>query len=92
MRIRTITELSRQAPRIAREAENGEVSIISRHGKPVALIAPITDEMLEDLQIRLSLREGQPLWEALCEAEAARDGKLKLETAAQFLKERRLAD
>jgi len=92
LRIHTITELSRRAPHIAREAENGEVCIISRHGKPVALITPISDEMLEELQLRMSLKEGEPLWEALQEAAAAQAGKAKLKAAKQFAKERELGD
>ncbi len=92
MKIHTITELSRRAPRIAREAENGEVCIISRHGKPVVLMTPISDEMLEELQLRMSLKEGEPLWEALREVESEQSGKGKLKAAGEFVKERELGD
>ena len=92
MKIHTLTELSRQAPRIARETENGEVCMIIRHGKPIAFMVPVSDEMLEDLQLRISLKEGGPLWEALQQAEMAETGEDELKTAEEFLKERKLGD
>jgi len=58
----------------------------------VVLMTPISDEMLEELQLRMSLKEGGPLWEALREAENAQSGKGKLKAAEEFVKERELGD
>lgn len=48
MRFCTIAELKAHAPEIVRETESrGSQCLITRHGKPMALIVPISEEEIE---------------------------------------------
>lgn len=38
-----IRELKEQAPKLVQRAEKGERTVITRHGRPVAVLAPITE-------------------------------------------------
>lgn len=38
-----IRELKEQAPKLVQRAENGERTVITRHGRPVAVLAPVTE-------------------------------------------------
>src|SRR5687767_8878325 len=38
-----IRELKEQAPKLVQRAEKGERTVITRHGRPVAVLAPVTE-------------------------------------------------
>jgi len=45
-----IRELKEQAPKLVQRAEKGERTLITRHGRPVAVLAPATEAELMDAE------------------------------------------
>ncbi len=54
MKFANIRELQRDASALVNLAEKGEDVIITKRGKPVAVIYPLTEEIIEDYMIQHS--------------------------------------
>lgn len=59
----TLSELNHGASDVVRRVEGGELAVVSRHGRPVAVIVPITEAVLWAPPEVTSGEDGRPLGE-----------------------------
>lgn len=72
MRFVNIKELQKEASAVISMAEKGEDVIITKHGKPAAVIYPLTEEQIEDYMIEHSPTIRKKIAEGLKDAREGR--------------------
>jgi prevent-host-death family protein len=73
MKFANVKELQKDASGIIRLVEKGEDVIITKRGKPAAVIYPLTEDMIEDYMIQHSPGIRKKIEEGLKES---REGKI----------------
>lgn len=72
MKFANIRELQRDASGLVDLVEKGEDVVITKHGKPAAVIYPLTEDMIEDYMIQHSPTIRKKIEEGLRDARAGR--------------------
>lgn len=89
MKFANIRELQKDASGLVSLVEKGEDVIITKHGKPAAVIYPLTEDMIEDYMIQHSPAIKRKLEEGLKDA---REGRVvPIEDLLKARKERKRA-
>ena len=72
MRFVNIRELQKEASALVNLAEHGQDVIITKHGKPAAVIYPLSEDQIEEYMIEHSPTIRQKITEGLRDARAGR--------------------
>lgn len=86
MKFANIRELQKDASGLVSLVEKGEDVIITKHGKPAAVIYPLTEDMIEDYMIQHSPTIKKKIEEGLKDAREGRTIPI-----GEMLKRRRYA-